>query len=157
MLVELSGVKDQGVLDVLIIRLSGVPMQSFCFMGAKHPDQNLEDGAKLAEFGGKFTTKGSWLCVNFVISICTPSRSLRIVVVLAQAKMALAQLEGYNTPRPSLESWMVELSKEWFITNFLVPSYWSPLKWVMGLDKETLTLCTLLTGNDPQKLGYALF
>jgi hypothetical protein len=126
-------------------------------MGAKHPDQNLEDGAKLAEFGGKFTTKGSWLCVNFVISICTPSRSLRIVVVLAQAKMALAQLEGYNTPRPSLESWMVELSKEWFITNFLVPSYWSPLKWVMGLDKETLTLCTLLTGNDPQKLGYALF
>ncbi len=58
MLVELSGVKEQGVLDFLIIRFSGVPMQSFCIMGAKHPDQNLQDGAKLAEFGGKFTTKG---------------------------------------------------------------------------------------------------
>jgi hypothetical protein len=45
-------------LDFLIIRFSGVSLQSFCFMGAKHPDQNLQDGAKLAEFGGKFTTKG---------------------------------------------------------------------------------------------------
>lgn len=57
MLVELSVVKEQGVLDFLIIKFSGVPMQSFCFMGAKHPDQNLQDGAKSAEFGGKFTTK----------------------------------------------------------------------------------------------------
>jgi hypothetical protein len=32
-------------------------MQNFCFMGAKHPNQNLQDSAKLAEFGGKFTTK----------------------------------------------------------------------------------------------------
>jgi len=58
MFVEFSVVKEQGVLDFLIIRFGGVPMQSFCFMGAKHPDQNLQDGAKLAEFGGQFTTKG---------------------------------------------------------------------------------------------------
>jgi len=139
MLVELSVVKEQGVLDFLIIRFIGVPMQSFCIMGAKHPDQNLQDGAKLAEFGGKFTTKGPWLCGNFVISICTHSGSLQILLELAKAKMAQAQLEGYNTPSPSLESWMVELSKEWFSTNFLVPSYWSPLQWVMGLNKETLS------------------
>jgi hypothetical protein len=58
MLVEFSVVKEQGVLGFLRIRFSGVPMQSFCFMGAKHPDQNLQDGAKVAEFGCKFTTKG---------------------------------------------------------------------------------------------------